>query len=56
MDTQGEVITLALKQSTGFHNTLDQAALAAVKNWKFIAPTGIAGSSKALVPVRFELT
>ncbi len=55
MDTQGEVITLALKQSTG-HTILDQAALAAVKNWKFIAPTGIAGSSKALVPVRFELT
>lgn len=55
MDTQGEVITLALKRSTG-HTILDQAALAAVKNWKFIAPTGIAGSSKALVPVRFELT
>lgn len=55
MDTQGEVITLALKQSTG-HTILDQAALAAVKDWKFIAPTGISGASKALVPVRFALT
>ena len=55
MDTQGEVITLALKQSTG-HTILDQAALAAVKDWKFIAPSGIAGASKALVPVRFALT
>ena len=55
MDTQGEVITLALKQSTG-HTILDQAAPAAVKDWKFIAPTGIAGASKALVPVRFALT
>ncbi len=55
MDTRGEVITLALKQSTG-HTILDQAALAAVKDWKFIAPTGIAGASKVLVPVRFALT
>lgn len=55
MDTRGEVITLALKQSTG-HAILDQAALAAVKNWKFIAPTGISNASKALIPIRFKLT
>lgn len=55
MDTQGDVITLALKQSTG-HSVLDQAALAAVKSWKFIAPSGMTGASKALVPVRFKLT
>lgn len=55
MDPRGEVITLALKQSTG-HAILDQAALAAVKNWKFIAPTGISNASKALIPIRFKLT
>ncbi len=55
MDTRGDVITLALKQSTG-HSVLDQAALAAVKSWKFIAPSGMTGASKALVPVRFNLT
>ena len=55
MDTRGDVITLALKQSTG-HSVLDQAALAAVKSWKFIAPSGMTGATKALVPVRFNLT
>lgn len=55
MNTRGDVIRLALKQSTG-HSMLDNAALNAVRNWKFIAPTGISGPSKALVPVRFTLT
>ena len=55
MSPRGEVIRLALKQSTG-HTLLDNAALDAVKQWKFVAPSGVDGPSKALVPVRFKLT
>jgi protein TonB len=55
INPQGEVVAISLHQSSGFA-VLDKAAIAAVQEWKFIPPTGVTGTSKALVPVRFKLS
>lgn len=55
INPQGEVVAISLHKSSGFA-VLDRAAIAAVQEWKFIPPTGITGTSKALVPVRFKLS
>jgi protein TonB len=55
INPQGEVIAISLHKSSGFA-VLDKAAIAAVQEWKFIPPTGVTGTSKALVPVRFKLS
>lgn len=55
INPQGEVVAISLHKSSGFA-VLDKAAIAAVQEWKFIPPTGITGTSKALVPVRFKLS
>ena len=55
INPQGEVVAISLHKSSGFA-VLDKAAIAAVQEWKFIPPTGVTGTSKALVPVRFKLS
>ena len=55
INTQGEVVAISLHKSSGFA-VLDRAAIAAVQEWKFIPPSGVNGTSKALVPVRFKLS
>lgn len=55
INPQGEVVAISLHKSSGFA-VLDKAAIAAVQEWKFIPPSGVTGTSKALVPVRFKLS
>lgn len=55
INPRGEVVAISLHKSSGFA-VLDKAAIAAVQEWKFIPPTGVTGTSKALVPVRFKLS
>lgn len=55
MDDHGNVIALSVKQSTGY-DILDRAAMDAVRQWKFVPPSGVTGPSRALVPVKFSLT
>ncbi|BFM10570.1 hypothetical protein R50072_07230 [Simiduia litorea] len=56
LDTLGRQSTLALLQSSGF-TALDQAALAAVKEWNFEPHriAGIAKPSRVRIPVEFAL-
>ncbi len=56
VDTAGHPVQVEIKQSSGFF-LLDQAAVKAVKHWKF-APGrigGVAVESAAEVPIRFRL-
>lgn len=57
IDQHGWPIKVMLKKSSGFH-LLDQAALKAVKRWKFHPARlgNIAVESSVYVPVRFHLT
>lgn len=51
----GEQLALTLVTSSGF-SLLDQAAIAAVENWQFAAPTPrLASHYKVRVPIRFAL-
>ncbi len=51
----GEQLALTLVKSSGF-SLLDQAAIAAVENWQFAAPTPrLASHYKVRVPIRFAL-
>lgn len=51
----GEQLVLTLVTSSGF-SLLDQAAIAAVENWQFAAPTPrLASHYKVRVPIRFAL-
>lgn len=54
--TSGKPTEVLLGRSSG-HGTLDQAAVTAVRGWKFRPATanGIPVSSRVAVPVRFEL-
>lgn len=57
VDKDGNVLNVTLKQSSGF-GRLDQAALAAVRSWRFqpakLGAISVAGV--AIVPIEFELT
>lgn len=54
-DQQGQAISIELQQSSGFA-MLDKAALVAVKQWQFAAPSpATAKRYKVQVPVRFAL-
>lgn len=56
VDASGHVTAVSLAKSSGFHR-LDQAALRAVKEWRFFPETlaGIPVSSVKNQPVRFKL-
>jgi protein TonB len=53
---QGEVRAVALEESCG-HARLDEAALRAVRHWRFLPAqrAGVAVTSSVLVPVTFSL-
>jgi protein TonB len=55
LDTQGNVLDITIEKSSSFQR-LDQAALEAVKQWRFVpAKRGqVAMPSSALVPIEFK--
>ncbi|MCF1427747.1 MAG: energy transducer TonB [Shewanella sp.] len=50
----GEQLSLAMVESSGF-GILDDAALAAVREWQFAVPSEDGDQFKVRVPVRFNL-
>jgi protein TonB len=56
VSTQGQVSELLVSTSSG-HRLLDEAALQAVKGWRFEPGQrgGVAMAMNILVPVRFDL-
>lgn len=56
LDSLGKQVKLEVIESSG-HNSLDQAAVAAVQNWQFApqSPGSTAKASRVQIPVRFAL-